>query len=695
MADNTVESLIRLEWERASQSRLQRGISALSDSLKKTFGRDAPSAINQTTDALAQQNKQLEKNKKTLDDYNNQFDKVNQDVGLAGDAASNLSAIGGVAGGAAGEAIGQGAGILEVVEALPRLKASLSAMPQVIGAAASALGPVGLGLGAVALATAVAIQRAADQVNAAKLQLAGTIEGERTVAEFITQGGTVEEAKARVAELDRLLKQEADIRDKNNTRIQEGFANLTAQGGDVVARLGVATGLFSDVQAAVDGANTNIAKYEAEQRKLNEAIQEGAFADNEAAEAKRAATQATLQEADLAADSLRRQQQANEATVEQNEQRLKAIENEEAILREQLAVLEESGDTSEEVTQRIEALNKQLSVLGEEARFIKEDALPEQAASEAAQKRIADAKKAREGERKETEKADKTSTDDLKKHYEERAKLETEHQDALLAIVEKAADAAEKAVLKREYDLADALTDARAERSDAVLAAQRDEAKALRDHQRLLVKIQKDARDQEKNLLFDQDFRAIFELRQKTTNDMLSATNNLNVADDERKIALNQELDDLRTNLDRRRAEIQLNFEREAKERAQQKQDELAKERQKYAEKQKLQQQAAAQELALTQQSEQQKVQIIHNALNMISQTAGNFLSSLQSRLTMPAGSTQSRTSLDSSRAENQNLRSRTELSGGNTIQITVNETTNPQKTGKIVNQKLQKLLNT
>ncbi|KKN09769.1 hypothetical protein LCGC14_1043280 [marine sediment metagenome] len=96
---------------------------------------------------------------------------------------------------------------------------------------------------------------------------------------------------------------------------------------------------------------------------LTDALQSAEVAANDA-------RVALLEQVDQLGDTRKFEQEALTASAEQNAARAESIKNEQAIIREQIATLVDSGDTSQEVQARIEELNSELGQLGQQSQFL-------------------------------------------------------------------------------------------------------------------------------------------------------------------------------------------------------------------------------------------------------------------------------------------------------------------------------------
>jgi hypothetical protein len=273
---------------------------------------------------VVRQYKRLQEEIKEAATAQARFDKVSQDVALAGDVESNLRAVGGAAGafgfGGVETGISQIAELPALVEALPRLKESLMGLPSALSAAASSLGPVGLGLGAVALAGAAAFKLASSGINKAVEELRREFANLEAVADVIASSDIAQfESKKAQIELDirsaQLLLDNARLREEQ-LKEEQGILK------DIYGLVGT-----TEAEAAQEEREKQeqaIADLDAQLTNLNEAYNDGTFA---ASENERAQKEMAEAEEKAAADAMKAAEQQEQAAEKERTAREKSIQD--------------------------------------------------------------------------------------------------------------------------------------------------------------------------------------------------------------------------------------------------------------------------------------------------------------------------------------------------------------------------------
>jgi hypothetical protein len=331
-------------------------------------------ALNKALDALEQP--------RTIDVQAEKFDRTSRDVALAGDAESNLRTLGGFAGSLGGggieSAVGRAAEIPAAIEALPRAVEAFKGLPAAASAAASAIGTStgGLvaGLGAAAIAVGVlsyAVGKLKEQTEKEVSAIQASVGIIQDVNLAVAQGLTSDDAARRMEEINR----EIDATLLSIENVQAAQQNLVdvSFGGD--ARKALNTADYKEFDVQIESMNNTVAGLTLEQRKLEEAQNDGRIAANDAAQAERdlasERTQGVLNAAQQEGELIRARQEAAELSREENQQRAKQLEQEQERLRGELAVLRSSGDTSEQVASQIQSLEMQIASLGQRADVFK------------------------------------------------------------------------------------------------------------------------------------------------------------------------------------------------------------------------------------------------------------------------------------------------------------------------------------
>lgn len=568
MPDNTIETLLRLRLDEASARKNETEISKLTemltklgrtraiDDLAKKFAgmsqeaggsEKAIKSLNAELSKIGATEKEIDDAAKAFERYSKaaekaaektgaqgRFDDVSQKVSLAGDVGSNAATVGGLARsvglGGVGDVVSGGGELIELAEALPRLKESLSGLP---GAAKSAVSAIGIGnlgmVGAIAAAAALITKIQAD-VAAATEKASGTISTFQDVAE-IAATGTTESIKALIAEQENTLSGLEARKSKADTilsGLNEGIQQNLNPAQQALLEFNTAIGTGgAELKAARDAADEANKSYEEGRLRLEtlkNALDDASVAANDAAEAeKKLAAERTQDILDAAAaagqeESARRR--AMNASVEQNESRLRAIEDERAAIEAQLSVLESSGDTSEQVASQIEQLKSELGSLGKEAEFITGTALEAAKAREAEKKAIEDQRKAEEQAIRAAEQA-----------AQKRLDIERKYSDAVVGAAKAASDKAADALKKLQdrqtdlqisfqQDLNKLAIDQRDRELEDAIKAQQGEADAYEAHYLSLKKIRDNAIDSEQDALKNRDFLAAAQIREQANREM-------------------------------------------------------------------------------------------------------------------------------------------------------------------------------
>jgi hypothetical protein len=343
-------------------------------------------------------------------------------------------------------------------------------------------------------------------------------------------------------------------------------------------------------------------------------------------------SQSTLMAASDAATAIQQQQNASKLGVDAANDRIAAIQEETAVIEAEIAVLKQSGDTSEEVTARIAQLEGQLKSLGRESGVVGEQI------SSGAAKRIDDARQAA----KDAEEAAKNQERALEKAQAAQEKYSDSLENIARQTTQATQDAAKKAKDARA-DLSKELSDSlfedvianAQEQSDILRDGQRDEAQSAREHQRELKDIRKEADRSDRDALKNRNFLALEEIAENTKDRIEDAKDERDALAGERKIALNDELQDFKINASRQRQERQRDFNKSLRDLQQNSARELrdiSTNRQRQLQ---LASEARNKELQLTQEFYSKSVKIAQEAINKISGASGG---SAGAGATLPRG---------------------------------------------------------
>lgn len=279
---------------------------------------------------------------------------------IGGETESGLNAVRGLVGSLGVDTSGLGilADFGGALEGLPKLRESLTQLPDAASQAATALGPVGLagavGLGALLIASKLYLDSIQDQSAALSRLVASQQEYFN-----LLERGTTEDARARLEEAQSSLQSLRDQRTEIQSQLDAEFAR-EQQGilGDLGARIRTAVKTIGDAgeQAAVDRLaelDAAIAKELGLVERLTGGLAENAFAANDAAEAEQALLSARQQATD---QMLRLQLQANlevgNLSADALQERIKSLSAEQQAILEVVRSGEASLELSEQLTQR-------------------------------------------------------------------------------------------------------------------------------------------------------------------------------------------------------------------------------------------------------------------------------------------------------------------------------------------------------
>lgn len=280
--------------------------------------------------------------------------------GLARGAAGLQRAVPGLGGGGGLEAT---QGIARLTEALPQLKKSISGIPSIAKSAAQALGPAGVGVGAVLIGLVVIAKKVSDDIKEVTQELEAGISANERYAEAVAKGS----AEAVQAEIDLIehnrIKREIELEglERSKRIIQDQVANTNILEGALIGAADLlGTVPLETVQKEIVDLGLAVEEDEILLRRLNEALADGTIPLENLADVARDASMA-------AGDRVRLEQELAQITTEEAQNRLTAINNQSEALQAELAVLKNSGDTTAATTDRIAELEKELGRLGDES----------------------------------------------------------------------------------------------------------------------------------------------------------------------------------------------------------------------------------------------------------------------------------------------------------------------------------------
>lgn len=482
------------------------------------------------------------------------FDEVSRNVGLAGDVQSNLGALGALAPGEIGGAISGAGEVAALVEELPRLKTALSGLPQTVLNAVQALGPVGLGVAAAIAAAGVALAAFADESQKRADQINAIVDAQRQIGQDIAAGLTSDEASQRLE----TLRKQRDAEQKQLDELNNTYQEFEKDSGALAPVLKAVSYEEEALSEQIKKSKDNTAAFNAEIDQLEQALAEGELAANDAAEAEKQLAleraDAALAAADAAGKQLQAEQRAINATAEQNQQRLSAIENEKAVVQKQIEVLQASGDTSEKVTDKLAALQQQLGALGDESQFITSNALDAATAQDKQKEATKAQEEASKAAQQAIDRANAAQANYTAAVSNAKNKLKQAGEDIKTGLNDTFRDIATKA----RDSLAKLLTDARDQRIEDQIESFREAQKSARDHYRELKSIRDNALQSEEDAVRNRDFLALREIERQQKRELDKANEQQTVEEQERAIAEREQREDRNRELDRQRRDLQI-----------------------------------------------------------------------------------------------------------------------------------------
>lgn len=359
-------------------------------------------------------------------------------------------------------------------------------------ATAAAYVPIAL-LAAGFVAIGVAITSLVNSTSQNVDRINSWAENQRDLNQRIADGLTTEDAQT---ELDSLT--EAQERNRQT------LATLQGAYDDSQRQLGILSGVarvFSGDEEAlatqISDTNKEIVKQQGDIDALRLALEDGSLAANDAADAEealaKARTSSLLTEAQQAGELAQLRERVSTMTAEQITSEMEAVERRRVGVEAELAVLQSSGDTSEEVAKKIAQLTGQLGFLGDQAEVLR-TATPK-ADTKAIEKAAKDAEKAlQDAARAQQSYSDKVRDAGIR------------YRDALADI---------------KTDRRDKIQDNERAYQDDVLSSaiefNADQLQAQRDYERDLASIRRDAARDELDATRARDFAALRDARENAS----------------------------------------------------------------------------------------------------------------------------------------------------------------------------------
>ena len=389
--------------------------------------------------------------------------------------------------------------------------------------------PIALLLGGL-VAIGLAIKSLTDSTSQNAERINAFAENQRDLNKRIADGLTSDDAQD---ELDRLT--EAQQRNRETLGTLQGAYDQSQEQLGVLG--GVARAFSGDEEALatqINETNEEIRKQQSEIDALSGALENGALAANDAAEAEALLAQersaALLAEAQQAGELAQLRDRVSTMTAEQIATETEAVERRRMGVEAELAVLQASGDASEEVAKKIAQLTGQLGFLGDQANVLK-NATP------------------------------KADTREAEKAAKEAEKAITDAARAQQTYSDKVRDAGKRyrdAVADINTNLRDKVQDNQTKYQDDVLEGAIDfsneQLQQQRDYERDLSKIKRDAAKEELDATRARDFAALRDARENGADAISERQQEEADANSEEAIEYRQHLDELardRTNANR------------------------------------------------------------------------------------------------------------------------------------------------
>jgi hypothetical protein len=519
MADDTRKSIVELEVREKGADKAAKAVANVGNSAKvldkdlDRISKDIRSGFDSAAVSIDKTADSLRDAGKAADDYESRIKRIKEGgADFSGDVASSSAGLRGAVDVFSGGNGGAVSDLLEVGEALADVGEFAPLAATQLGTLVANLGPVGIGLAAVAAVAAIAVAGLAAEQQKAADAIEAELEAQRSLREKLNSGATTQDLIADLDELREAREREAQAVEDNTKRYQdeftdEGFVDFRA--------------FSADEQKLADDIETSrkaVVDYDAQIVELEAAIKSNAAATNDAAEAEKKLaeerTQATLDSAAAAGQEIAAKRRADDASYEQNQARINAIDDERAALEAQLSVLQASGDTSEAVAGQIEKLTGQLGALGGEADYIKNTALEASKQRDAEKKAIKEAEASREKAAREAEQAAQKSAAAQETYSKAIADAGRTFKQATEDINTKLKQGLADNLTSLFRDSADMAESFRRDTFDQDIKAQQSEREALIGHYRDVEDIRDDALKSESEALRDGDFKQAFLARQ-------------------------------------------------------------------------------------------------------------------------------------------------------------------------------------
>lgn len=334
----------------------------------------------------------------------------------------------------------------------------------------------------------------------------------RALEEGATSGDIDERRNELEREIEIAQRQAAALRAVREERNAENNAIEDLFNASRVLTGGTRKQLNEDITAADNAVRSAEASLEA----FEHTVDDTELAANDAAAAEKALAEARtaglLNEAAQAGELEALRLRAVDLTQEQIDAELKALEIREASIKAELATLESSGDTSEEVAGKIAQLREQLGFLGEQADVL--NAAKPKAKSEAAEKAAEKAKQEREKQAADAQREQEKAAQESQRAADEARRAQEGYTTAVKNAKQGFKDAAadigtrlKDTLVDNNEKLLDTLSEQTIKFNEGELV---EDATFHRD----LAKIRRDAERSEKDAVRQRDFAALRDVRE-------------------------------------------------------------------------------------------------------------------------------------------------------------------------------------
>jgi len=538
MADeqNVDRTLIQVESDLASVQRTIRDLDKIRDAQRRISDEAKRSSLvgQQSAKGLVQAYNDVKKavegaaaaESKLRTERERGLKQAASSVGGIGGATSGIRSLASAAGlGGLSSGVDAASDVLELAEALPKLKEGLSSLPAAAKAAVDAIGVGNVGMiGGIAAAT-IAIKLLNDQFERTKTAARAQLDATTQYFSIVATGTTESLAKEKEAADERVKAAQAayDTAQSFNYQLQRDTAAAYGDVGLAIAQLnaslGTNNGELKASQEAVDAAAKELGLATAQQGLYARALQDGQVAANDAALAEQKLTEARQKLADnLVNTEIATLQKAQTMTGEQAKARLKAIEDETAAIERFIGASGQSPENVAALQQRIDNLATEYTLLKQ----LTPTLIAHNDALAAASKSIIDAVKSLPDKLKEAaawaKKFSEAAGAVKEAHQENAENLEKISDDLTFKLSEAARDR-NLALVEAERDATIARAEAIRDRDNALNEAARnankDREEAERSHNERLAEIQRQYNRSAQQAISDRDAVALDQAEQQ------------------------------------------------------------------------------------------------------------------------------------------------------------------------------------